>query len=517
MAILIKNATIVNEGKIFEGSVVIEGEKIASITPVEEGFAFNEADYQVVDAKGLLLLPGVIDTHVHFRDSGAEPLAHADFASESCAAVAGGVTSVVDMPNTTPQTTTLELLEQKEHMAASKSVVNYGFMLGATNDNIDQLLAVDPKRYAAIKLFLGSSTGNMLVNNPEMLDKLFRESKKLIVAHCESEEIIQNNQLRYRAEYGSLTAEQLKAYNEQLKRQYEEAKAQLVEDEAGNMPKLPEPLYVENLAQLHPQIRNTEACYLSTYRAIERALKYKTRFHVAHITTATELGLLTRQPLHEKHITAEVTPNHLWFDDRDYIRLGNLIKCNPAIKSNDDRLALWAALYDGYIDTIGSDHAPHPLENKQKNYFDAPGGIPSLQHTLPMMLETFFNPVALASEEGENAGSQQTGSAFLTPLVKEWVPMIVEKMSHNPALLFGIADRGFIREGYRADLVLVNPIVEEKVNQQDLRYKCGWSPLVGETFHTRVEKTFVNGQLAYDHDNPTMVPSTKGEPLQFIK
>ncbi len=449
MKTLIHNATIVNEGRIFVGSVLIDGDKIAEVS--EKNDRSEYSDCSVIDATGMILLPGVIDTHVHFRDGGMSENPAGDFASESRAARAGGVTSVIDMPNTKPQTTTLEALEDKEVLAARTSAVNYGFMLGATNDNIDTLLSIEPTRYAAIKLFLGSSTGNMLVNNAEQLDHLFRDAKKLIVAHCEEESVVQANMQNYKLEF------------------------QGTKDET---------------AALHPKIRNTEACFLSTYKAIERARKYGTRFHVAHISTATELSLLSNFDLERKNITAEVTPNHLWFDDRDYAELGNLIKCNPAIKSNDDRLALWAALEDGLIDTIATDHAPHPIEAKQKPYFDAPSGIPSIQHSLQMMLEVVFSK-SVQSDYSEHS---------------DLLKLIVSKMCHNPATLFGIGNRGFIRPGYKADLVLVRTGVEEKVTKDKLLYKCGWSPLEGQTFHTRIEHVWVNGQ-------------EKGgaEPLSFTK
>ncbi|MBR4506761.1 MAG: dihydroorotase [Bacteroidales bacterium] len=430
MKTLIHNATIVNEGRIFNGSVLIDGDRIADIFEGEAPTCEH-----VVDATGMILMPGVIDTHVHFRDGGQSENPAGTFYSESRAARAGGVTSVVDMPNTKPQTTTLEALEAKEALAKRDSAVNYGFMLGATNDNIGTLLAIEPTRYAAIKLFLGSSTGNMLVNDSDQLDHLFRDARKLIVAHCEEEAVVQANMHNFKLEHQGRPTE---------------------------------------TAALHPQIRNTEACFLSSYKAIERARRYGTRFHVAHISTATELSLLSNFDLDKKNITAEVTPNHLWFDDRDYTELGNLIKCNPAIKSNDDRLALWAGLEDDLIDTIATDHAPHPLEAKQRPYFDAPSGIPSIQHSLQMMLEAVFN------EEG---GMRN----------EELLTLIVSKMCHNPALLFGIRQRGFIRKGYKADLVLVRPGVESKVTKESLLYKCGWSPLEGQTFHTRIEHVWVNG------------------------
>ena len=442
MKTLIHNATIVNEGRIFVGSVLIEDDKIVKISENPESSDYSDYS-EVIDATGMILMPGVIDTHVHFRDGGQSENPAGTFYSESRAARAGGVTSVVDMPNTKPLTTTMETLEAKEALAARDSAVNYGFMLGATNDNIDDLLAIDPKRYAAIKLFLGSSTGNMLVNNPEQLDHLFCDARKLIVAHCEQEEVIQANLANAKREYQGTP---------------------------------------EETAALHPKIRNSEACFLSTYHAIERARKYGTRFHVAHISTATELSLLSNFDLEKKHITAEVTPNHLWFDDRDYAELGNKIKCNPAIKSNDDRLALWAALEDDLIDTIATDHAPHTLEAKQKPYFDAPSGIPSIQHSLQMMLEAAINDEALLT-------------------------LIVQKMCHNPALLFGIEGRGFIRKGYKADLVLVHPGVEETVTRESLLYKCGWSPLEGQTFHTHIERVWVNGEDTIGN----------GEALRFSK
>ena len=438
MKTLIHNATVVNDGRIFNGSVLIDGDRIAEVTDGPASGNPASAD-TTVDATGLLLLPGVIDTHVHFRDGGDSENPAGTFYSESRAARAGGVTSVVDMPNTKPQTVTLEALERKEALAARDSAVNYGFMLGATNENIDTLLAIEPTRYAAIKLFLGSSTGNMLVNDSGQLDRLFRDARKLIVAHCEEERIIQANMQNLKLECQGTDRE---------------------------------------TAALHPKVRNTEACFLSTYHAIERARRFGTRLHIAHISTATELSLLSNFDLDKKHVTAEVTPNHLCFDDRDYAELGNLIKCNPAIKSNDDRMALWAGLVDGLIDTIGSDHAPHPLEAKQRPYFDAPSGIPSVQHTLRMMLEIV------------ESGKQSMDKAWCD----ETLAMIVQKMCHNPALLFGIEGRGFIRPGYKADLVLVRPGVEQTVTRDSLLYKCGWSPLEGQTFHTAIERVWVNGK-----------------------
>ena len=445
MDCIIHNGTIVNDGALRQGDLYIRDDRIVDdATPLRRPQHF--------DATGCYVMPGVIDTHVHFRDPG---LTHkADFESESRAALAGGVTSVVDMPNTVPPTTTLSALEAKEEMAAAKSHVNYGFMLGATNDNIDDLLSLPPERYAAIKLFLGSSTGNMLVNDAEALDRLFKYSRQLIVAHCEEEGIIQAN-LHNMAVSGDLA---------------------------------------HATAAIHPKIRTTEACFVSTYKAIERARKYNTRLHVAHLSTATELSLLSNRPVGEKNITAEVTPNHLWFDDRDYARYGNLIKCNPAIKGNDDRLALWAGLMDGLLDTIGTDHAPHTLEEKRRPYLDAPGGIPSIQHSLQMMLESLFSPAVTAQEDYDS-------------LLHTLFPLIVDKMCHNPATIFGIADRGFLRPGYYADIVVVEP-AEVEVTRESLHYKCGWSPLEGSTFHTRIRQVFLGGM-------PT--PQGTAQALKFNK
>ena len=441
----IKNATIINEGTIFNGNVYINDGTIVKVEPCENVSRLTLPVSRSIEASGLYLLPGIIDTHVHFREPGLTE--KADIATESRAAVAGGVTSFVDMPNTKPQTTSIELLEEKVGLAKQKSHANYGFMLGATNSNISEILETDISKYAAIKLFLGSSTGDMLVNNPQALDTLFSKARKLIVAHCEEEDIVQANLRNFKMECAGTERE---------------------------------------TAALHPQIRTTEACYVSTYKAIERARKYKTRLHIAHISTATELDLLSNMPLEQKHVTAEVTPNHLWFDDRDYAELGNLIKCNPAIKRNEDRIALWAALYDGLIDTIATDHAPHTLESKQQRYFDAPGGIPSIQHSLTMMLEPLMNNSYNEAEQREFRDN--------------WLPLIVRLMCHNPATLFEIEGRGFIREGYKADLTLVRPGIENTVTKNSLLYKCGWSPLEGQTFHSRVEMTFVNGQLAYTAD-----------------
>lgn len=438
---LIHNATIVNEGDRFVASVLIEN---GIITQISDHIQATDST-TVIDAEGSYLLPGVIDTHVHFRDPG---LTHkADFATESAAAVVGGVTSVVDMPNTKPQTTTRQLLDDKKQIAAQKSVVNYGFMLGATNDNIDELLAIDKAEYAAIKLFLGSSTGNMLVNNDAVLDRLFAETSKLIVAHCEDEDTIVANTQRYKDMYGD------------------------------NAP-----------AAVHAMIRDVEACYRSSKKAVELARKFNTRFHLAHLSTDKELELLSIGGVEAKNITAEVSPNHLWFSAEDYATLGNKIRCNPSIKSAANRDALLQALKEGRIDTVATDHAPHLIEEKERPYFQSVSGMPSLQHSLLTMLEL--------SKQGKIS-----------------LETMVEKMSHNPATLFGIEGRGFIRQGYYADMVLVNPNETTLVDKPSLLYKCGWSPMEGYVFANKIVKTFVNGNLVYS--DGVVNGTSKGMPLSF--
>ena len=439
---LIKNAFVVNEGNTEKKSVLVENGRIAKIAdeiPVTEGVI-------VIDAQGKHLLPGVIDTHVHFRDPG---LTHkADFHTESCAAVAGGVTSVIDMPNTKPQTTTQALLDDKISMAEKKSVVNFGFMVGATNDNIDTLNSIDTAKYAAIKLFMGSSTGNMLVSDDTALERLFQTAKKPIVAHCEDEARIAERTVIAKERWGD------------------------------NAP-----------AEAHAFIRDDEACFRSTQKAVALAKHHNARLHVAHLTTAKELSLFESGDIHSKRITAEVTPNHLWFSDEDYATLGNRIRCNPSVKSAADRDALRKALNDGRLDTIATDHAPHLLEEKLKPYFESVSGMPSIQHSLSVMLELCRQGV-------------------LT------VETVVEKMCHNPATLFAIAERGFIREGYHADLVLVDLGTETVVDKAELFYKCRWSPLEGTRLHCKVIKTFVNGVEVFDCKTG-VYDDIKGKPLQY--
>ncbi len=439
---LIKNAFVVNEGQTVRTSVLVENGRIAKIA---DEISATEGVI-TIDAKGKYLLPGVIDTHVHFRDPG---LTHkADFHTESCAAVAGGVTSVIDMPNTKPQTTTEALLDEKIAMAAEKSLCNYGFMVGATNDNIESLNSIDSSKYAAVKLFMGSSTGNMLVSDDAALERLFHTAKKPIVAHCEDEARIAERTAMAKERWGATPP-----------------------------------------AEAHAFIRDDEACYRSTHKAVSLAQQSGARLHVAHLTSAKELSLFSAESVGHKHITAEVTPNHLWYCDSDYQRLGNLVRCNPSIKSADDREALRKALNDGLLDTIATDHAPHLLEEKMKPYFESVSGMPSIQHSLLVALE-------------------------LCKLGYLSLEKVVEKMCHNPARLFGIEERGFIRQGYYADLVLLDLGAETAVDKATLYYKCRWSPLEGTLFHAKVEKTFVNGVLSYDCQRG-IVNNVKGRPLRY--
>jgi dihydroorotase len=426
--ILIKNATLVNEGKTFSSDVLIVDGKIASI---QKNISAGE-NTKIIDASGLHLLPGLIDDQVHFREPG---LTHkAEIYTEAKAAVAGGVTSFMEMPNTVPPATTQELLEQKYTRASEVSLANYSFYMGTTNTNIDEVLATDPKTVCGLKVFLGSSTGDMLVDNEKELDEIFSKVKMLIAVHAEDDGMIKNNLEKFKAQYGD------------------------------NIP-----------AKFHPQIRSREACFASSSKAVARAKKFGTRLHVFHLSTADELSLFDNSiPLKEKYITAEVCVHHLWFTDADYDRLGNFIKWNPAIKSAADRDALWNAVLDNRIDVIATDHAPHTLEEKNLVYTKAPSGGPLIQHSLIAMLEKSF--------EGKIS-----------------IERVVEKMSHAVADLFRIEKRGYIREGYWADLVLVNLNSPWTVTKESLLYKCGWSPLEGNVFRAKVEKTFVNGNLVFDN------------------
>ncbi|WP_395633195.1 dihydroorotase [Flavobacterium sp.] len=425
--VLIKNAKIVNEGKIVAGDVLIENEWIVEIA---ENISPKSPDCKIIEAEGQYLMPGAIDDQVHFREPG---LTHkGTIASESRAAVAGGITSFIEQPNTVPNAVTQELLEDKYQIAAKTAYANYSFMMGGTNDNLEELLKTNPKNVAGIKLFLGSSTGNMLVDNQEALEKIFSSTKMLIAVHCEDEGTIRANLERYKAEFG-------------------------------------EDIPVE----YHHLIRSEEACYLSSSKAIELAKKTGARLHVFHLSTAKEMELFTNKiPLEEKQITAEVCIHHLWFTDADYKTKGNLIKWNPAVKTEADRDALWKALLDDRIDVIATDHAPHTLEEKQQVYTKAPSGGPLVQHAVVAMFE--------AHHQGKIS-----------------IEKIVEKMCHNPAKIFKIEKRGFVKEGYYADLVLVDTSMPWNVKKENILAQCGWSPFEGYNFKSRITHTFVNGNLVY--------------------
>lgn len=447
MAILIHNAIIVNEGIEVPGSVLIENDTIKDVFLrfVPESI-LETAD--VIDASGKYLIPGVIDDQVHFREPG---LTHkADIYSESKAAVAGGVTSFMEMPNTSPQTITQKLLEEKFKIGAEKSLSNYSFYMGATNDNLDELLATDVRNVCGIKIFMGASTGNMLVDNLETLESIFKKSKLLIATHCEDETIIREN-----------TAKYLEKYGEQI------------------------PI------KCHPLIRSEEACYKSSSLAVSLAKKHDTRLHILHLSTALELGLFSNTvPLKEKRITNEVCVHHLWFESADYEKLGTRIKWNPAVKTDDDKEALFNAVLDNTIDVIATDHAPHTLEEKANSYTKAPSGGPLVQHSLVAMMEF------------QKQGQISMGH-------------IVNKMCHSPAEAFQIEKRGFIRKGYFADLVIVNPDSKWTVSKENILYKCGWSPFEGTSFASRVETTIINGKVVYN--NGSFDESVKGRNLTFAR
>lgn len=426
---LIKNGTIINEGTSFTGDLLIENGLITKIGTAIEAPKGTE----IINAEGNYVLPGMIDDQVHFREPG---LTHkGDIESESKAAVAGGITSFIEQPNTVPNAVTQELLEDKYKIASTKSHANYSFMMGGTNDNLGEVLKTNPRNVAGIKLFLGSSTGNMLVDNQDVLEKIFSSTSMLIAVHAEDEGTIQKNLAAYKEKFGE-----------------------------------------EIPVKYHPIIRSTEACYLSSSKAIELAKKTGARLHVFHVSTAKETELFRNDiPLKDKKITAEVCVHHLWFSDKDYEEKGNFIKWNPAVKTENDRETLWEALLDDRIDVIATDHAPHTLEEKNKVYTQAPSGGPLVQHALIALLEKV--------KEGKIS-----------------IEKIVEKTAHNPAILFQIEKRGFLKEGYHADIVLVNPNSNWEVNKNNILYKCGWSPFEGQTFTSKITHTFVNGTLAYTDD-----------------
>ncbi len=448
--IVIKDAKVVNEGKILrDTSILIRNGIIEKI--FREAVPANIlAQSEVIDASGKLLLPGVIDDQVHFREPGLTY--KGDIKTESNAAIAGGITSFMEMPNTVPQTVTQELLEQKFQIASKVSLANYSFYIGATNENLEELLKTDPSNVCGIKVFMGSSTGNMLVDNPETLSALFAKSKMLIATHCEDEQIIQANIAQAREKYG--------------------------EDV---------PIWE------HSKIRDTNSCFKSTSKAVELAKKFGTRLHVLHLSTAGEIALFDAGPVKGKKITCEACVHHLWFSESDYEKLGTHIKWNPSIKSANDRQALLKGLTDNRIDVIATDHAPHTLEEKDQTYFKSPSGGPLVQHSLVAMLELSRNG-------------------------KITLEKVVEKMCHNPADLFGIEKRGYIRKGYKADLVLVDAS-RWTVTKENILSKCGWSPFEGESFYYFINQTFVNGNIVYENNNPnsagTFFEDVKGERLTF--
>jgi len=438
---LLKGGTIVNQGKSFIADLLIED---SYITRIDSNITHPGA--QEINAEGLHILPGVIDDQVHFREPG---LTHkANIGSEATAAVAGGVTTFMEMPNTSPAALTQELLQAKYDIAANTSPANYSFFMGTSNDNIEEVLRTDPKNVCGIKIFMGSSTGNMLVDNEKTLRTLFSQVSMLIAAHCEDEQTVKNNLATARELYGD------------------------------NIP-----------ANLHPVIRSAEGCLKSTALAFQLAREYNTRFHLLHVSTAIETELLSsHQSLEHKHITTEVCVHHLHFSEEDYARLGHLIKCNPAIKYTADREALWKALLDDRLDIIATDHAPHTWNEKQQTYLQAPSGLPLVQHSLVMML----NKV----REGKIS-----------------LEKVVEKMAHAPAICFRIAERGFIKEGYKADLAIVNLDSPWTVSKENIYYKCGWSPLEGDTMSAAVIHTFVSGQPALL--NGRLQTNVRGERLVF--
>lgn len=426
-AYLLKNGKLVNEGQVIEADVLIKGERIEKIA-----VGISDDSAKVIDLNGSYVFPGVIDDQVHFREPG---LTHkGDIASESKAAIAGGVTSFMEQPNTNPQTVTIEKLEEKMAMGAAHSYANYSFLFGGTNDNLEEIKRLDPRACSGVKLFLGSSTGNMLVDDEKVIEGIFKATPLVISAHCEDEETIRKNL-------------------EAVKEQY-----------SGVIP-----------FEMHPKIRSAEACYLSSSKAIQLAKQTGARLHVFHLSTAIETELFSNVlPLSEKKITAEVCLHHLWFSDEDYKTKGSLIKWNPAVKSSSDRAGLWKALLDDRIDIIATDHAPHTIEEKNNPYLSAPSGGPLVQHSLVGMME----------KHNEGMISLET---------------IAQKMCHNPAILFDVKDRGYLREGYFADIAIVTPNSKWTVSKANIAYKCGWSPFEGVEFSNKVTHTFVNGHLGYEN------------------
>ncbi|MGB0205878.1 MAG: dihydroorotase [Neptuniibacter sp.] len=437
----IKNARIINENSITEADLRIRGQRIEQIAP---SLSIKPND-KLYDAKGMYLIPGMIDDQVHFREPG---LTHkGNIFSESRAAVAGGITSYMEMPNVDPSTTTQAALNQKHEIAQQSSLANYSFYLGATEDNIEDIKAIDPETTCGVKVFMGASTGNLLVENPVALEAIFRECPVLIATHCESGPVI-----------------------------------------AENIKKLAKPREELTIFD-HPIMRDAEACYASSSYAVSLAKKYNSQLNVLHITTAKELELFSTGPLENKHITAEACVHHLWFCDEDYERLGNQIKCNPAIKTRADREAIIQAVKNNIIDIIATDHAPHTFEEKSAAFFKAPAGLPLVQHAL-LTLFDHVDRGRLSLEE------------------------IIQKTSHNPAIRYGVKERGFIREGYFADLVLINPNQPTTVSNSNSRYHCGWTPFDGHRFSASIQSTWVNGEHVFDGEQIINKLST-GSVLKF--
>ena len=436
--LLIKNPAIINEGKRFRKNLLIDGEKIISISSNIK----TDVNTKIINAEGLILIPGMIDDQVHFREPG---LTHkGNIFSESKAAVAGGVTSYIEMPNTNPNTTTVEEFNKKITIASNDSFSNFSFMFGGTNDNIDEIKKLDPLEVAGIKLFLGSSTGKMLIDNINAIEKIFLSTSLPISAHCEDEQIIRNNSKKYKEIYGD------------------------------NIP-----------IEYHPEIRSVDACYKSSKYATDLAKKTGARLNVFHISTQKELDLFENKlPVEEKKITAEVCAHHLWFTDKDYKKFGSKIKWNPAIKSQIDKNSLWNAVKEDKIDIIASDHAPHTEIEKQNSYFNCPSGGPMVQHTIISLLEE-------CPKHGVS------------------IEKIVEKIAHNPSKVFNIKKRGFIKEGYYADIVLIDPNSPTSVTKKSLLYKCGWSPFEGITFSSSIHTTILNGRVVYSNGKVNQTPNGK--------
>jgi dihydroorotase len=438
---LIKNAKIVNEGQIIESDLLIANGRIEKIAP-----SISATNEVVIDAKGKYLLPGAIDDQVHFRDPGVTY--KADIYTESRAAVAGGITSFMEMPNTVPNALTQDLLEDKYQLGAQKALANYSFYMGASNENIEEVLKTDKEKVCGVKVFMGSSTGNMLVDSEKTLTNIFSNVDHLIATHCEDEATIRKNTALFREKYGDDMA-----------------------------------------IKYHPQIRNNEACFLSSSLAVRLAKKHDTRLNILHLSSAEEMDLFDNTiPLEQKRITAEVCIHHMWFTDADYDEKGTLIKWNPAVKSQKDQDAIWKAIKDGRVDIIATDHAPHTAEEKDNNYWDAPSGGPLVQHAMPALFD-FYHQGKITLEE------------------------IVQKICHNVAIAFKVRERGYIREGYWADLMLVDLDSPWEVTKSNILYKCKWSPFEGHKFKSSITHTFVNGNLVYE--NGAIIEATNGQRLLF--